>query len=51
MRYLSPQLSYYYFRFAKNGLPSYWNSTSDFDTHLLIVTGMVFCIGVPNLNL
>jgi len=35
---------------CENGCSPYWNSTSGFDFDLLIVAGVVFCIGVLNLK-
>jgi len=35
---------------SENRRPPYWNSTSgfDFDLHICLVTGMWFCVSLPN---
>jgi len=35
--------------FSENGRPPYWNSISGFDLDLCVVTGMPFCISLPNI--
>jgi len=33
---------------SENGLPPYWNFTSDFDCDLCLLLGMWFCFSLPN---
>ena len=48
MRYLNLRLNYYYFRFLKNKMSPYWNSTPGLDPDLFVVSGMWFWVGLPN---